>query len=295
MLHRSGVSGYLAQWSSAYGADPVKAMLAQANQESYLAAMSWVRACLGQDTVRTPVLYLLEAIGGICLLGCCAGCRACVSTRSMCPCTRAAAALAFSRRGDAPDLRIDPGAAGAGLLLFRPRTPGPPPRHPPVPGPAAGALSIVALPTLLVTAQRFMQPLPSGLASARHIEEYYIDNRPWRCSTPRSSPGRSGPARHRPRGIRKRLRLLDQALAGCALREPDQLYTAAALHPGRRLRPGHRQVPLCLSARSHQSFVQRADVSQGAPGNARRPLFTVTDSKGDGFVFTALIEIERQQ
>jgi hypothetical protein len=175
-MHQSGVSNYLAQWSGSYSGHAMDQLWAQLRQESYLAGVSWIRAWLGQDLVRTPALHVLAGIGVVCLLGWLRRLRQ-LRFDALYTLLYAMLLLAWPFPAEAARLSyvLIPVLLASGVLLFQEA------RHPPLWHGAIvllGALSIIALPTLLITAQRFMEPLPENLEPARHLEEYYGDNRP---------------------------------------------------------------------------------------------------------------------
>lgn len=183
MLHRSGISGYLSQWSASYGHHPLAAMAAQMSLESRLLAFSWLQAWLGQHEAvpALSLLCLVTVVAIICLFGWLRRLTG-LHFDAIYVALYALLLLVWPYPGEAGRLGyvLIPVLLVQGVLLLRfiESKLGKHVAHH-LPALFLGAFTFAILPTLFLTTRRFSEPLPPGLEAGRRIAEYYQDKRPF--------------------------------------------------------------------------------------------------------------------
>lgn len=174
-LHHSGASGYFEQWMNVYGQHPFAALATQLQTESRAIRDSWMLAWLGKSDAPPAMVYPVLAAGGICVVGCLWR-LARLKFDAIYASLYLVQLLLWPFRAEAPRLSyvVIPVLLAQGLLLLRSngavwaRTFG----HA-----LLAVLSLIMLPGLFLTLNRFAARLPPSLEAARHTADYYSDDR----------------------------------------------------------------------------------------------------------------------
>lgn len=177
-LHQAGVNRYLSQMRDSYSGDPFGVFVSQITTEGRRLLAAWPQAWLADG--QNAVLYcLVWVIGAVCMLG---WIRRLATLRIDAIYVAIYSVLLFIWPYPAEARRlflvITPLLLAQGALLIRALANGP--RNANLSllyGLWLGATAIVILPSLILTAQRFQQPLPEEMAVARHTEDWYGDDR----------------------------------------------------------------------------------------------------------------------